>query len=754
MARERRTRIPGVPKDAERNLEAIVREFEARILQLERKAGRAGFVSADTAASAGEFLNIEAPPEGLTVILPQATPALRNARVALAFRNANPVRIVAILGTVNGESFVVNTAIGQFDAVCNGIDGWTVGTGVSSSGSGLDAEFHVAAAHGSLPNARVAVDSAQVIVDHSAPGLVSWRLREGAQGRGAPGLDGEPGQDSFVPGPQGIPGGAGAQGAPGFDGVDGGDSFVPGPPGPQGIPGTQGAPGERGEQGDPGDPGPPGQNGATGATGADGAAGQSGVGQPGLDGQDGNDSFIPGPQGLQGVQGLMGLQGPPGEWGQDGGDSFIPGPAGPVKREVVQRFTTSGTSNDVALNAETTVLQVDTGNAAWIITGLTGGYDGRPLRIQNASNNASTGGLQAQTGSGASNQIILPGDNNVAGFEISGHRFAADLVYDGIDGFWRVVAWCGGGPWTFGSNTGLPTVGDIRKGSAADLELNSAANIRLISSVAGGGTVITGTGAMLCQHGSALYTAQTGDLNIHGATGVEIGGNAGGVTICDVSNGTGNGRLKIIEGSAGLTNAAGTGQLWMRNLAPCQLVIRDDVNVDWDVNMFGCAVATNIPSVSAGTGAVVAVSFSVPGNTLRVGTTYVIDAIGNFTRGATATALNITFTLNFGGSTYQTSGAIAANTAAGTYFFHVKAFFTCLSIGAAGTFIGQMQIINNLPAAVTLAQATLTSVSTAAAGTTKDTTAAQTLNLQAAMSGTVANTVLRFTNAVLYKASN
>ncbi len=182
MPRQRRTRIPGVPSDAERNIESIVREFEGRLLKLERKSGRPGFVSSDTAASAGEFLNVEAPAAGLTIILPEATPALRNARVTLAFRNTNPVKLVAIGGTVNREEFVVNTATGQFDAVCNGLDGWGVALGVSSSGSAVDAQYVLGAAHGSLPNGAVATDSTEINVTVAPGTTATWALIDGSIG--------------------------------------------------------------------------------------------------------------------------------------------------------------------------------------------------------------------------------------------------------------------------------------------------------------------------------------------------------------------------------------------------------------------------------------------------------------------------------------------------------------------------------------------------------------------------------------------
>lgn len=99
---------------------------------------------------------------------------------------------------------------------------------------------------------------------------------------GATGPQGVPGQDSNVPGPQGIQGVAGPQGqkgdtgATGIQGLAGADSTVPGPAGPIGLTGPAGPQGIQGLTGATGAastvPGPQGPIGLTGATGANGAA--------------------------------------------------------------------------------------------------------------------------------------------------------------------------------------------------------------------------------------------------------------------------------------------------------------------------------------------------------------------------------------------------------------------------------------------------------------------------------------------------
>ena len=80
----RRDRIPGVSVDAERNINEVTGGLDSRLRKLERKAGRAGIVSSDTAAKPGEFLNVEAPPTGLTIIFPE--PALIQTRATAVLR--------------------------------------------------------------------------------------------------------------------------------------------------------------------------------------------------------------------------------------------------------------------------------------------------------------------------------------------------------------------------------------------------------------------------------------------------------------------------------------------------------------------------------------------------------------------------------------------------------------------------------------------------------------------------------------------
>lgn len=190
MAKDRIV-IPGIPKDAARVIIGRIRDLEDRIAASERSAGVPGIVRSDVAAKPGEFLNIEAPAAGLDVILPQATQSLRNARVTINCRNANPVRIVSVLGLVNRVSSVTNDAVGKIEAVCNGLDGWEVDTVLTEAGnvvvpvtSALDAEYILSEPHASLPNGVVPSAARQVPVASSST-AASWAFPIEAQDNGA-----------------------------------------------------------------------------------------------------------------------------------------------------------------------------------------------------------------------------------------------------------------------------------------------------------------------------------------------------------------------------------------------------------------------------------------------------------------------------------------------------------------------------------------------------------------------------------------
>lgn len=88
--------------------------------------------------------------------------------------------------------------------------------------------------------------------------------------------------------------------------------------------------------------------------------------------------------------------------------------------------------------------------------------------------------------------------------------------------------------------------------------------------------------------------------------------------------------------------------------------------------------ATNSTSVLDATG-----TYTIPANSLGVGSVFRYSFFYRFVRGATATALNLNQSLDAGGSSIAVG--LASQTAAGTYHMRVEGEFTVLTTGAGGT---------------------------------------------------------------------
>ncbi len=634
----RRDRIPGVPVDAERTINQATGGLDQRLKALEQRPGRAAVVIGDTSALVGEFLNIEAPAAGLTVILPEAKPENRGLKIGLNFRNANRVRIVAIAGKVNGVPFVVSNARGATEAVSNGLDGWELSQSITVSG--------VVGAAGTPGNA-------------GPPGPPGERGPRGGQGPdGPPGPAGAPG----LTGPLGPPGEQGRRGPPGVDG----------PPGVAGAPGSAGA---AGVQGPPGPPGEPGRNGRT--------------GDPGLPG-------APGQAGSPGAQGPTGIQGPPGEPGRNGrmGDPGLPGAQGPQG-----------------------------------VPGSNGGI-----------------GPMGPPGDGMRRAAASRpmGETQISG--VAAGPFGTQLQNSG--GNWQPKDFI-----QFGDTPTTATTGDIRKrGTSA-----GSADLQIFSEPASSGmTFQCGLSAtMLHTCGTWRANATSGSATIDSSTGgIVLGGASSGVLVCTSSPSTGAGRVKVVEGSAGVTNAAGQHQLWVENVAPTRFVQRDDENQDWPINNSVVAV-NNISTVSAAVTVNTAVSFTIPANTLRQFTLYKIEGYCVFVRGITLTALDIAYNLVLGGTSYALATVTTFNNAAGSGHSHVTAYLLCLSTGAAGTFIGNitapgdMTALSVAPTRAEVFDMINGSYNVAASATTKATTANQTISLTATMSAAVAATSTNWTHSAI-----
>lgn len=203
----------------------------------------------------------------------------------------------------------------------------------------------------------------------------------------------------------------------------------------------------------------------------------------------------------------------------------------------VQRTTTGGTITDFVLNPNTRTLQIDSGNTAWVIDSIAGGYAGRKLTIENASNVAATGSIVSNTvAAGTAGNLIVTPDNVTRG---GYNRYAAELEYDGTDSIWRIVS-------DTGPQLNSTQILEIRWVQTADASINESipsgctwfeaegvgggggsggcdADGVKESCASGGG----GAGAWFRHRFTVTTGVITGAVGAAGAAGTNTGGNGG-----------------------------------------------------------------------------------------------------------------------------------------------------------------------------------------------------------------------------------
>ncbi|MBS1902106.1 MAG: hypothetical protein JSS75_00180 [Bacteroidetes bacterium] len=93
----------------------------------------------------------------------------------------------------------------------------------------------------------------------------------------------------------------------------------------------------------------------------------------------------------------------------------------------------AGNNNNVALSGSNSYFRVSGASGA-VLTGISGGVDGRSITLLNVGANAIT--LKNQTTSTVTNQFDLPGGSDI----ILGPKGAITFIYDGTLGFWEVTS--------------------------------------------------------------------------------------------------------------------------------------------------------------------------------------------------------------------------------------------------------------------------------------------------------------------------
>lgn len=141
-----------------------------------------------------------------------------------------------------------------------------------------------------------------------------------------------------------------------------------------------------------------------------------------------------------------------------------------------------------------------------------------------------------------------------------------------------------------------------------------------------------------------------------------------------------------VERSTSPTLVATQGSYWVRNDAPSMPLFTGDTNIVKPLinSVAHKSAATSVTALTSNldcTGA-----FVIPANTMIVGSTYEGRFSFIFTRGATATALNVTAQFNIGGVPITTAVGVASATSSSFYgSMDVLCKITILSLGISGT---------------------------------------------------------------------
>lgn len=273
----------------------------------------------------------------------------------------------------------------------------------------------------------------------------------------------------------------------------------------------------------------------------------------------------------------------------------------------------------------------------------------------------------------------------------------------------------------FGNVAGAPTTGDIRSFNAAFAITTAGGTVEMRDNSSLNKVQVAGSAILLDGSGATAFVDIRSDVNV----GTRIAGAAG----------TAAGFLRMVQASASTPTVAATeGMYWVRNDAVP--VFTDLANNDRP--LVTCVQRkTAATSVSAATTVVDATGiFSVPANTMGVGSRFRIEFTMDFIRGATATVMTTTFQVVIGGTGLSVVPNVA--TVAATYQVRVMGEFTVLTTGVGGTAMGTIVAIGS---AITTPPTSIISASNVALAV--NTTIANNLQGVGAMGAVVAATTLR-----------
>lgn len=314
----------------------------------------------------------------------------------------------------------------------------------------------------------------------------------------------------------------------------------------------------------------------------------------------------------------------------------------------------------------------------------------QPAKTVLANATSATGNVTALAGSAAFQYLRVNSANN--GLEmatLSGHA-TTSLIYDGATNTFQRAALTGAvtslqnsNVTAFGSAAAKSVLANATNGSAVPAFLAGSAAFQYLRVNSANNALEMAT---LSSHASTslIYDGATNTFQLAAATGAvtrsqnsntfAFGSAAARSILLNATNGSAV--PAFLAGSVPRNfvkvNAAGNGLEWTGAA---------------DGVLTASSTTTNSTAVVTTTG-----SYTIPANTLQVGSRFRCEFTYQFVRGATATALNLlnAFEMNTGGTGISLN--IAAKTAAGTYNVRVVGEFTVTSIGAGGSCMATMTV--------------------------------------------------------------
>ncbi|MEI7480016.1 MAG: hypothetical protein WCJ59_00095, partial [bacterium] len=257
-------------------------------------------------------------------------------------------------------------------------------------------------------------------------------------------------------------------------------------------------------------------------------------------------------------------------------------------------YSTTGTQNDVDLGTGSLIRY--TGNGDAIITGLTGGVDGRQIHLMNSSAYSLTINNQ-DSGSVAANRFINPTGSSI----IVKPNTTAMIQYDAGASRWRILAvTLSGFSLTQGGNA-LGSTAVVGTTDANGLNFVTSGSTRF--GIASNSSTLTGIGSTVINGGSTLTlsSASTSDLNIiSGTTGnlnldsgsngsINLGTNSNAKNIA-IGNAVGNTSVNIYAGTGGVNF---NGPVNLGNASSANISISNQVSVGGMSSITNGIVNTN-----------------------------------------------------------------------------------------------------------------------------------------------------------------